>query len=71
MAPVPTTPIIDVAFTGVDHVDLKHAQERGIAVSNASGYSNESVAELVIGMTLSLLRNVRHLINVRFLYHYI
>ncbi len=50
---------IDVAFTGVDHVDLKHAQERGIAVSNASGYSNESVAELVIGMTLSLLRNVR------------
>ncbi len=50
---------IDVAFTGVDHIDLKSAQARHIAVSNASGYSNESVAELVIGMTLSLLRNVR------------
>lgn len=50
---------IDVAFTGVDHIDLKRAQARGIAVSNASGYSNESVAELVIGVTLSLLRNVR------------
>ncbi len=49
---------IDVAFTGVDHVDLEAAKESGVAVSNASGYSNESVAELVIGMTLSLLRNV-------------
>lgn len=49
---------IDVAFTGVDHVDLEAAREREIAVSNASGYSNESVAELVLGMILSLLRNV-------------
>lgn len=49
---------IDVAFTGVDHVDLEAARECGVVVSNASGYSNESVAELVIGMILSLLRNV-------------
>lgn len=49
---------IDVAFTGVDHVDLEAAKERGIAVSNASGYSTESVAELTICMMLSLLRNV-------------
>ena len=49
---------IDVAFTGVDHVDLAAAREMGVKVSNASGYSNESVAELVIGMALSLLRNI-------------
>ncbi len=49
---------IDVAFTGVDHIPVAAAGERGIAVSNASGYSNESVAELVLGMTLSLLRKV-------------
>ena len=49
---------IDVAFTGVDHVGLAAAKEKGIAVSNASGYSNESVSELVIGMVLSLLRNI-------------
>lgn len=49
---------IDVAFTGVDHVGLDAAKEKGIAVSNASGYSNEAVAELVIGMSLNLLRNV-------------
>lgn len=54
----PKLKFIDVAFTGVDHVDLQAAKECHVAVSNASGYSNESVAELVIGMILSLLRNV-------------
>lgn len=54
----PKLKFIDVAFTGVDHVDLQAAKECNVAVSNASGYSNESVAELVIGMILSLLRNV-------------
>lgn len=50
---------IDVAFTGVDHVGLDAAKEKGIAVSNASGYSNEAVSELVLGMVLSLARNIR------------
>ena len=49
---------INVAFTGVDHVDLQAAKECGIKVSNASGYSNEAVAELTLCMMLSLLRNV-------------
>ena len=50
---------IDVAFTGVDHIPLAAAKEKGIAVSNASGYSTEAVAELVLGMTLSMARNLR------------
>lgn len=50
---------IDVAFTGVDHVGLDACKEKGIAVSNASGYSNEAVAELVLGMALSISRNLR------------
>jgi len=50
---------IDVAFTGVDHIALEAAREKGIAVSNASGYSNQAVAELALGMTLSLARNIR------------
>lgn len=49
---------IDVAFTGVDHVDLAAAKALGAQVSNASGYSNEAVAELAIEMMLSLLRHV-------------
>lgn len=50
---------IDVAFTGVDHVGLEAAKEKGIAVSNASGYSTEAVAELVLGMVISMYRNMR------------
>ncbi len=49
---------VDVAFTGVDHVGLDACKANGVAVSNASGYSNEAVAELVIEMALSLYRNV-------------
>lgn len=49
---------IDVAFTGVDHVGLDAAKKKGVAVSNASGYSNEAVAELVLGMVLSMARNM-------------
>ena len=52
---------IDVAFTGVDHVDLQAAKEMHAAVSNASGYSNESVAELALGMAIDCLRNVEAL----------
>ena len=33
-------------------------QSKGIAVSNAAGYSNEAVAELVLGMALSLSRHL-------------
>ena len=55
---------IDVAFTGVDHVDLDAARECGVKVSNAAGYSTQAVAELALCMMLSLLRNVRkHSVN--------
>lgn len=48
--------LIDVAFTGVDHVNLEASKEKGIKVLNASGYSDDSVAELVIGLTIGVLR---------------
>lgn len=54
----PRLRFIDIAFTGVDHVDLATAKRRGIQVSNAAGYSTEAVAELALCMMLSLLRNV-------------
>lgn len=49
---------IDVAFTGVDHIPMKLIKERGIAVSNASGYANEAVAELCISFMIQLLRDI-------------
>lgn len=48
--------LIDVAFTGVDHIALDTCKEKGIKVLNASGYSDDSVAELVIGLTIGVLR---------------
>ena len=35
---------INVAFTGVDHIPMAQARQRGIAVSNASGYATQAVA---------------------------
>ena len=49
---------IDIAFTGVDHVDIAACKERGISVSNASGYSDVAVAELAFGLMLGLSRNI-------------
>jgi D-isomer specific 2-hydroxyacid dehydrogenase NAD-binding len=48
--------MIDVAFTGVDHVNLDSVKENGITLLNASGYSDDSVAELVIGLTIAVMR---------------
>ena len=56
---LPNLKYIDVAFTGVDHVGLQAAKAQNVAVSNASGYSNEAVAELALGMVLSIYRNLR------------
>ena len=54
----PNLEYISVAFTGVDHIDLNTCREKGIAVSNAAGYSTQAVAELVFGLAISVLRNV-------------
>ena len=52
----PNLEMIDVAFTGVDHVDLDAVKKNGITLLNASGYSDDSVAELVIGLTIGVMR---------------
>lgn len=50
--------LINVAFTGVDHVDQAAAKEQDIQIANAAGYSNTAVAELVIGLTIDVLRKI-------------
>lgn len=54
----PNLKLIDVAFTGVDHIPTQLAKEKGIAISNASGYANDSVAELAIMMMIDCIREV-------------
>ena len=50
--------MLDIAFTGVDHIDIQACQQKNILICNASGYSNTSVSELVIGHTLALYRRI-------------
>lgn len=54
----PNVRIVAVAFTGYDVVDLGLCRERGIAVCNVPAYSTDSVAELTLGLTLALLRQI-------------
>jgi D-3-phosphoglycerate dehydrogenase len=55
----PNLKFISVAFTGVDHLDLQACRDNGIVVSNSSGYSDQSVAELVFGLIINLIRNIK------------
>ena len=50
--------MISVAFTGIDHVATKTCKEKDIMICNASGYSSQTVAELVVGMAVAGLRNM-------------
>lgn len=55
MASAPKLKLICVAATGLNHIDLEAARERGIAVRNVAGYSTESVVQLTFTHILSLL----------------
>lgn len=50
---------IGVYSVGFNHIDLKAANERGIAVFNAPHENTRSVAEFVMGLTSSLLRQIQ------------
>lgn len=54
----PNLKFISVAFTGVDHIDLDTCREADITVCNAPGYSTHAVAELALGLMISVMRNL-------------
>lgn len=51
--------MLAVAFTGIDHVGLEACRSKNVTICNCAGYSNQSVAELVIGMTIEMFRKLR------------
>lgn len=54
----PNLKMLSIAFTGLDHIDMKECERRGIVVKNAAGYSTEAVAELAIAMMIDTYRKV-------------
>jgi D-3-phosphoglycerate dehydrogenase len=51
--------MISVAFAGVDHIDMDYCRKNQIMVCNAADYSIHSVAELAMGLIISLMRKFR------------
>eukprot|EP00930_Biecheleria_cincta_P082602 TRINITY_DN7230_c0_g1_i5.p1 TRINITY_DN7230_c0_g1~~TRINITY_DN7230_c0_g1_i5.p1 ORF type:complete len:387 (-),score=65.12 TRINITY_DN7230_c0_g1_i5:102-1199(-) len=54
----PNCKLVAVSFTGFNHVDLEACKKRGISVVNVPAYSTDSVAELSVGLALSVYREI-------------
>lgn len=57
----PNVKLIQKTGSGVDNIDLAAAAERGIMVASTPGANSTSVAEMTIGMILSLYRKLHFL----------
>lgn len=53
-----TLRLICVAATGFDGIDLSYCRSRGIGVCNVVGYSTQSVAQVTLALTLSLVNHL-------------
>ena len=49
---------LNVAFTGLDHIDQEYCKENNILIRNASGYATTAVAELAVGLMLDVYRKM-------------
>lgn len=58
LAQAPDLKFIAIAATGTNNVDLAAARERGIVVSNVTGYATPSVVEHVFALMLALTRRL-------------
>jgi D-3-phosphoglycerate dehydrogenase len=50
-----------ISFTGIgvrNFVDVKHANERGVTVTNTPGYGDQSVAEHALALLFALAKNI-------------
>lgn len=55
---LPSLKLLNIAFTGVDHVDIEACRDHNITVCNAAGYSTTAVTELTIGLMLDVLKKI-------------
>lgn len=58
LAAAPRLRMLSILGTGTDNVDLEAARRRGIVVTNTPGVGAPSVAELTMGLVLSVVRAI-------------
>lgn len=54
----PHLKVVSMHGVGVDHVDLAAADRLGIVIANCLGSNDQSVADLTIGLMISIARNI-------------
>lgn len=55
---LPNIKLIAARSTGLDHIDVAHAQTKGIAVTNVAGYGEHTVAEFTFAMLFAITRKI-------------
>ncbi len=55
--------VIGRAGSGLDNIDVKHAQSKGITVFNTPGSNSQAVAELAIGLIFASSRRLYHAVD--------
>ena len=60
LAGLPNLKIVAINGVGYDKVDLEAARRRGIRVTNTPDVLTDDVADLAVGLTITLLRRLHH-----------
>ena len=63
MAGLPNLKIVAINGVGFDKIDLEAAKSRGIRVTNTPDVLTDDVADLAVGLTITLLRRLHHAHN--------
>lgn len=61
---LPHTKLLITESTGVDHIDMAYAAEKGIKVVSIPGYGTVAVAEFAFALLLDLSRHITDAVNV-------
>jgi lactate dehydrogenase-like 2-hydroxyacid dehydrogenase len=56
----PDLKLVCVAATGMNNIDLDHAEAKGITIKNVAGYSTQSVVQVTFASILSLLSQISY-----------